>query len=343
MTAVSKLRIGLIGCGMWADKVHVPYLLSRADVRIVAVSSCRTRAECEQKAFTHGIPQSFDDYEAMIQKAQMDAVLITTPHSMHYAQAGFCLERSLHVLVDKPLACCLSHAKELVALAAKQNKVLLVANQRRYGGGYQYMRRAVQSGDLGEVRLIHCLLAQPVSPDFENSWRSRPELSCGGILIDSGYHLLDSLLWVCGQAPNSVYAITDDCGAKAEDSCSILLEFSNKASATATIFRGAPQRSEQETLSLYASKGAIISRHMRSPDCESYELTHLLGDGTVVPTTYPVVPPEKWKPTANFVDSILRGDTVLSSGESNLSTVGLIEAIYRSAATGNEEVIDQGG
>ena len=111
------LRVGIIGAGWWAANTHAPQLKATGAVEIVA--ACR-RDPVRLKEFSEkvGVPHTFTDYEEMLDKSTLDAVVVCSPHSLHYPHVKAALERGLPVLSDKPLAkkLCDDSAQRLLAL-----------------------------------------------------------------------------------------------------------------------------------------------------------------------------------------------------------------------------------
>ncbi len=101
--AKRKIRLGLIGCGGNMRGAHIPRLKADGGVELVAVAdpeeaSARRLLEAWGAEATY-----YADYQQMIGADALDGVLISSPHSTHYAQARYALERGLHVLIEKPL------------------------------------------------------------------------------------------------------------------------------------------------------------------------------------------------------------------------------------------------
>src|SRR5690242_774277 len=106
------IRIGLVGCGGMANW-HASQLKGIEKTRVVAL--CDTIAEhtkqFREKYFADAL--EFDSYERMLEEAKLDAVVLVTPHTLHYSQAKTALERGLHVLVEKPMVTSSAHAYDL--------------------------------------------------------------------------------------------------------------------------------------------------------------------------------------------------------------------------------------
>lgn len=154
---------------------------------------------------------TYEDYEIMLDEhgQNLDAVNIVTPHTLHYEQAMSCLERDLHVFLEKPLVTDVHDAQTLVEKADESELVLVVGYQRHYHPVYERIKEVVDSGRIGQIHAANCYLGQNWIRKFTDAWRTNPALSGGGQLYDSGSHLLDTLLWTTNTTPVSVAATMD--------------------------------------------------------------------------------------------------------------------------------------
>ena len=144
--AKRKIRLGLIGCGGNMRGAHIPRLKADGRVELVAVADPE-EASARRLLEAWGAEAAYyADYRQMIGADALDGVLISSPHSTHYAQARYALERDLHVLVEKPLTTKARHAQALIDLAAERERVLVVSYQRNFYPAYAYARELVQKG-----------------------------------------------------------------------------------------------------------------------------------------------------------------------------------------------------
>jgi predicted dehydrogenase len=179
-----------------------------ADVAVVAGSDVAADAR-ESFAAEYDAP-AYADYEAMLDSEDVDAVTIVTPHTLHYEQTVACLERGLDVLLEKPMVTETAQAVDLVNRAREGDSLLQIGYQRHLHPGYRAIRETVLGGEIGDVHMAVCSLAQDWISGTEGTWRVDPELSGGGQLSDSGSHLLDALLWTTDSRAREVAAVTDD-------------------------------------------------------------------------------------------------------------------------------------
>jgi predicted dinucleotide-utilizing enzyme len=104
-----RLRVGVIGVGMIALVRNIPALRQTGKAEIVAI--CRRDAEALRRIQDWlQVPHAYTDWRQMLEEVELDAVLVCTPHDLHYEQSMAALQRGLHVLVEKPMALAASEA-----------------------------------------------------------------------------------------------------------------------------------------------------------------------------------------------------------------------------------------
>ena len=124
MSERKKARIAIIGAGWWGVEVYLPALQARDDVDLVAVNR-RNPEALRRITDTFGVPAGYADHRDMLAKEALDAVVVTSPHTMHYRHARDALEAGCHVLIDKPMATSAADARALVELAAKRGREIV--------------------------------------------------------------------------------------------------------------------------------------------------------------------------------------------------------------------------
>src|SRR4051794_18344115 len=97
-----KARLGFIGAGWWATANYIPLLAQRDDVELKAVCRLGT-AELKQVQEAFGFPFATEDAAELVALPDLDAVIVTSPHTLHHDHARLALQRGLHVMCDKPL------------------------------------------------------------------------------------------------------------------------------------------------------------------------------------------------------------------------------------------------
>ncbi len=252
--ARKKIRLGLIGCGGNMRGAHIPRIKEDGNVDLVCVaepSEDQARALMER----WGKPVArYDDYRRMFRENDLDAIFISSPHSMHYEHAKTALERGLHVLCEKPLTISSKHTKALIALAEKQARFLMVSYQRNYYAPHVYARELVRKGALGALRGVVSYVTQDCSR--VRGWRLIPHLAGGGMFMDTGSHLVASALWITGLEPAEVSAFMDDAGKPVDVNAVVNVRFKNGAVGTINTCGNASRHDER--IAIHGSEGCIV-------------------------------------------------------------------------------------
>ena len=316
-----RLAVVLIGAGGNMRNAHVPRILADGAVTIAAVADpVPAQAQLLMEKVGREIPH-FANWRAMLEETNADGALISTPHRDHYVQARACLERGLHTLVEKPLVIQPAHAKRLLALAAERERALVVAYQRHWMPHFAYARELVRKGALGEIRGVVGYVTQHWIG--AGGWRLDPTLAGGGMFMDTGSHLVASLLWVSGLRPLAVSATFDNAGRNVDVNGGLVVRFAGDAVGTLTTTGNASRHDER--LAIAGSEGSLVLHLHQWRVCSM-----LLNDE-------PVQPPKRIAP--DTPDGALfrwmrNGLKRYETQDFALQVARLTEAAYRSAAQG---------
>ncbi len=146
------MGLAVVGAGAWGRNLIRNFRATGALTAVCdsdATALARIRQEWPELHTTGSL-------SALLDTAGLDAVVIATNSSTHYALAKQALEADKHVFVEKPLAQSVAHAEALVELAARQDRVLMVGHLLRYHPAVDFLRELVQAGELGEVCYAYC-------------------------------------------------------------------------------------------------------------------------------------------------------------------------------------------
>ena len=209
MTKQAPLQVALIGCGN-NGRHPLQQLAEMKGVELAGVADPSTKARAlAREAVQNPKLAGFRDYRKLLTETQPDAVVISTPHTLHHRQILDCLEAGCHVLCEKPLICSMQEARDVIAARDATGLILGISYQRHTMPPYIYCRQAIAQGDIGEVTFVSSWQAQAWWRITRGTWRVKPELSGGGQLNDSGSHLLDAALWMTQVQPKEVFAFVD--------------------------------------------------------------------------------------------------------------------------------------
>jgi predicted dehydrogenase len=153
MTVNDKVRIALVGVGYWGPNL-ARNIGQCPGARFIGVCD-RDAARAKSAAAPHQGAFADTDLAATLARPEVDAVVLATPSGLHYEQAKQALAAGKHVMVEKPLAHTSQEAAELVQLAAKAKRVLMVGHTFLYNNVVRDVKRRIDSGELGDVRYIY--------------------------------------------------------------------------------------------------------------------------------------------------------------------------------------------
>jgi predicted dehydrogenase len=145
------------------------------------------------------VPTLIDDFEDACDKRYFKtetplAMLVTTPNGLHFGQARMAIEAGYNVYVERPIVTASDDLPTLVELADRHEVLLITGTQRRLEDPFQYLQNVVvHNCCFDQLKRIRCHFA--VKHHLED-WRRRSDIAGGGIVIDSGYHLLDIAAWL---------------------------------------------------------------------------------------------------------------------------------------------------
>src|SRR2546426_8942692 len=143
------INIGVIGCGYWGPNL-IRNLTKVKDCCVVAVADQRPERLEAVKHLKSDMKVTTIASE-LVDSDSIDAIVIATPISTHFDLGRACLARGKHVLIEKPITQTFAQAEELIQLAEKKSKVLMVDHTFIYSGAVRKLREIIDSGELGEI------------------------------------------------------------------------------------------------------------------------------------------------------------------------------------------------
>jgi predicted dehydrogenase len=186
------LRVGLVGYGYAGKTFHAPLIAGVPGLQLAAVSS---RDAARVHADWPGV-EVLADPRALVQRPDLDLVVIASPNDSHFPLARAALAAGRHVVVDKPFTLTLAEARELCALAHARSRLLSVFHNRRWDSDFLTLRVLVEQGTLG--RVVHVESAfDRFRPAVRARWRESAAPG-GGLWFDLGPHLIDQALQLFG-------------------------------------------------------------------------------------------------------------------------------------------------
>jgi predicted dehydrogenase len=348
----SPIRIGLIGAGSVARRVHAPGLRLCPDVEIAAAADPDPKA-----AAAIGAPHLYDDPAKLLAEAPVDAVVVAVPNHLHHDIVMEAIAAGKHVLCEKPLAMGAPEAEAMLAAARQAGVVHMTAFTYGFMPAVRYLRHLVEQGELGEIRSVRCAYQMALAGHVLG-WRSQTSLAGSGVLGDLGSHLIHIVLDLAGELEalsGWQKRFREDPSSDVEDWIGFIGEFASGAVGTFEISRVCPGRgadvSEEMFIEVYGSKGGAVFS-MQEPRALRLAIG-AAGHDPTSPFERVEVPREFWKLTGSprdvdegdprwtyrydqafqFVSSIRDGEVREPSFEAGLRTQRVLDAALLSAAT----------
>ncbi len=195
------IRWGILGCGDVTELKSGPGFQKASGSALVAVMR-RTPGLARDYAQRHGVPHWYQDADQLLADPEVDAVYVATPPSSHCELAVRAARAGKPVYVEKPMALNSAECDLMIAACQKAGVPLFVAYYRRRLERFVKLKQWIDSGVLGQIRLVTVTQHQPPTPaelsGTDLPWRVRPELSGGGKFLDVGCHTLDLLDFLLG-------------------------------------------------------------------------------------------------------------------------------------------------
>ena len=197
----APIRWGILGCGDVTEKKSGPAFQKAAGSSLVAVM--RRQAErAHDYAERHGVKRWYGDADELIADPEVDAVYVATPPESHARLAILCARARKPCYVEKPMARTVAECQSMIDEFRASQTPLFVAYYRRALPRFLAVRRAIESGEIGEVRFVSIVLQRVIAPAERDPrslpWRVQPEIAGGGHFVDLASHTLDFLDFALG-------------------------------------------------------------------------------------------------------------------------------------------------
>jgi UDP-N-acetylglucosamine 3-dehydrogenase len=198
---MTKIKVGIIGCGSIAKHRHIPEHAMNENVELVAF--CDTVAERAHSFAEQYNAKAYVDYNELLQNEEIDAVSVCTPNSLHAPISIAALKAGKHVLCEKPMATSNEEAEEMIAAASMSGKKLMIGHNQRFVASHAKARGIIESGELGKIHSFRTTFGhggpEQWSADGEHSWFFDKERAFIGAMGDLGVHKTDLLRYLLGE------------------------------------------------------------------------------------------------------------------------------------------------
>ena len=256
-----SIRIGLIGAGRMGKVFAHTLAFTVSEVDLVAVADIDSKT-CQEVADRYRIKDHYTDYQELLKRADIDAVVIVTPTATHAEVIQAAAAARKHIFSEKPLAQTLQMCDKAIAAVAAAGVKLQVGFMRRFDAAYTLAKKKIDEGAIGTPVMFRSTSRDPRRTSLEFARRE----NSGGMIMDMGVHDFDLARWLMG---SEVVRVSTECGCLVYpelkevgdiDNAMINLKFASEAVGNIDVSRNAVYGYDIRTEVLGSEGGLLIGK-----------------------------------------------------------------------------------
>jgi predicted dehydrogenase len=336
------VNVAVIGCGYWGPNL----IRNFNQIKLTNVVSVCDLDVSKMEAIKKNYPfvKTTSNYLDLLEDPNVDAIVIALPVARHYQIARDALLHNKHVLVEKPLVASVKEAEDLIRIANKNKKVLMVDHTFEYAQAINKIKSIIESGELGDIYYIKA--------EWLNLGLLQPDVN---VVWDLATHISSIVSYVTGLNPISLSAqagayIRED----NEEIAHLFLRFPKRITAYLTVSWLEPKKTrsltivgskkmlaynlmnEEEQIKIF-DKGVDITKDIE--DKRQFRINYRYGS-IYIPFIEKVEPLKEM--CTHFADCIINNKVPRSDGLSGLNVVRILEAAQHSIENNGTEIkLDQ--
>ena len=257
------MKYALIGCG----RIAANHIKAAINNKLEIVAVCDILSEkIDTLLLKHGLRQDksierYTDYIKMLDEVKPTLVSIATESGLHAEIAFACINRGIHVIIEKPIAMSIADADEIIRISEEKHVKVCACHQNRFNIAVQKTRLALETGRFGKLShgSIHVRWNRDHSYYDQASWRGTWEQD-GGCLMNQCIHGIDLLRWMLGDEVEMVYGVTRKQFhdyLEVEDVGMAVVQFKNGTIGTIEGTTNVFPKNLEENLYLFGEKGTV--------------------------------------------------------------------------------------
>jgi predicted dehydrogenase len=343
------LGFAIVGCGMIA-RFHARALADVPNTRIVALVSRSAASAQKMKDELNLACDVAGDLDVVLNRKDVDVVIITTPSGAHMEPAVAAANAKKHVLVEKPLEITLERCDRIIDACVKNGVQLCTIFPSRFGDANIELKRAVSAGRFGRLTLgeTTCKWWREQSYYDLGGWKGTQALDGGGALMNQAIHNVDLLLWMMGDVTHIMGFTTMLAHERieVEDTAVACLRFKSGAlgviQATTSVWPGLPK-----TIGVHGDQGSVVIEQddllrwdFKTPRADDDAIRQRFAQkvgasgGSSNPAAISYV--GHARQLADFAEAIVKGRAPLVDGREGRKAVQVILGIYAATQTGRQ-------
>ncbi len=344
MNMRKTVRLGISGLGAFGIAIADTVRRSEKAELVTCFDVLPERGKSFSKKYGCAREKSYED---MVQRKDLDGVLLVTPNAFHCEQTQMAADYGKHVYVEKPIANTLTDGKKMIEACAKARVTLMIGHVQRRHAGNRKAKELIDSGAIGKPVMVEANLSSgqgwELTPD-QFRWRGDDSGCPGGALMTMGVHQADTLNHIFGPI-QTVFAFFNKLyiPAPVEDVTTTVFQFASGVLGYLGCNFTSPRTN---WMYVYGTEANLVRRISR-PDQKFSEQVKLAGNIDLY-TRLELFPKGKdqaqeipltigdpmLEQIDEFADCILTGRKPETDGPSSLKALALIRAAIESAKTG---------
>ncbi|WP_206796833.1 Gfo/Idh/MocA family protein [Amycolatopsis sp. MtRt-6] len=317
------LRIGILGAARIAPAALVKPASAVSTISVTAIAA-RSAERAQAFASRHSVPRVHPSYEALLADPDIDAVYNPLPNGLHGRWTRAALEAGKHVLCEKPFTANAAEAREIAALAASSDRVVMEAFHYRYHPLALRVEEIVASGELGVLERVETALCFPL-PKFSDI-RYDYGLA-GGATMDAGCYAVHMARVFGGETPSVVSASARLRSPRVDRAMTAELSYpsGHTGRIECSMWSSSVLRISAKVI---GSRGSVSVVNPVMP--QAFHRFTVRVDGHRRTEKFPRRATYAYQLDA-FAAAVLRGEPVKTSAADAVETMTVIDEIYRAA------------
>jgi len=234
------IKAASVGLGWWSDELAKSIQGKSKKIKII---TCYSRSKKKRINFSIKYKTHYhNSFKSVLKDPKIDAIILTTPHSLHKKHAIQALRHGKHVFVEKPMATKYLDAKKMYLIAKKYNKILSVGHNRRYSSVSDFINNLNRQKKIGKILHLDSNFSASGALNYKKKfWRANRKESPGGAIAGLGIHMIDLMCFFGGQI-KTVQSLVKKYAVKVniDDTTSALFEFKKNCTGNLTTIFACP-------------------------------------------------------------------------------------------------------
>ncbi len=332
-----KIRVAVVGCGR-ISKNHFGSIQEHGD-NIELISICDIDQEVLKKHEEQYKVKGYLKLEDMLEKENLDLVVICTPSGVHPDQVVMAAKHSVHVMTEKPMATRWNDGVRMVKACDEANVHLFVVKQNRRNSTLQLLKRAVEEKRFGKINMVHLNVFWTRPQDYydQAEWRGTWEFD-GGAFMNQASHYVDLLDWLIGPVDKIQAMMSTTRDIEVEDTGILNVKWRNGALGSMAVTMLTYPKNLEGSIIILGEKGTVRIGGVAVNDIQQWEFEepkeydHEIKEANYQTTSvYGFGHPLYYK---NVVDVFHGKAEPETDGREGLKSLELLIAAYLSARDG---------